>query len=136
MEFVTTLLKSIQGTAGAAFIQQSPWAFPTIEAFHVIAIALVVGTIAMVDLRLLGLASTNRTYTELSGDVLPWTRMQWRTRGSSYEPVLPQGSVIARGTATPAGGQVVTVDLRFAFGDSDALGHYCCSLQMMLEGGV
>jgi hypothetical protein len=40
---------------------------------HVIAIALVVGTIAIVDLRLVGLASTGRPYAELSREVLPLT---------------------------------------------------------------
>lgn len=57
----------------AVYIKESPWAFPTIESFHVIAAALVVGTIVIVDLRLLGLASTGRAFSELSRDVLPWT---------------------------------------------------------------
>ena len=73
MEFITALLRSIETTSAAIFIKESPWAFPMIESLHVIAIALVVGTIATVDLRLLGLASMRRAYTELSRDVLPWT---------------------------------------------------------------
>jgi hypothetical protein len=36
-------------------------------------LALVVGTIAIVDLRLLGFASTKRPVTELCREVLPWT---------------------------------------------------------------
>ena len=69
----TAWLQALEQTGAATFIKESTWAFPMIEAIHVIAIALVVGTIAMVDLRLLGLASMRRPYSELSGDVLPWT---------------------------------------------------------------
>ena len=73
MQSITDLLRSLEAASLAAYIKESPWAFPTIESFHVIAAALVVGTIAIVDLRLLGLASTGRGFTELSRDVLPWT---------------------------------------------------------------
>jgi hypothetical protein len=34
---------------------------------------MVFGTIAIIDLRLLGLASTKRSYTELARELLPWT---------------------------------------------------------------
>jgi len=55
------------------FIQTSSWAFPTIEAIHVIAIAMVFGVIAIVDLRLLGIASGSRRITEVARDCLHWT---------------------------------------------------------------
>ncbi|MGZ3343807.1 MAG: hypothetical protein ACXU82_04180 [Caulobacteraceae bacterium] len=55
------------------FIASSAWAFPTIECFHVIAIAVVFGTVAIMDLRLLGLASKTNAVTELSRDTLVWT---------------------------------------------------------------
>jgi len=73
VESITALLQSIERTGAATFIKESTWAFPMTESIHVIAIALVVGTIATVDLRLLGLASMRRAYGELSRDVLPWT---------------------------------------------------------------
>ena len=38
-----------------------------------IAIVTVVGTVAVMDLRLLGLASTQSAVTEMSRDTLPWT---------------------------------------------------------------
>jgi hypothetical protein len=40
---------------------------------HVFAVSLVLGTIAIVDLRLLGFASTKRPFAELSRQVLPFT---------------------------------------------------------------
>ena len=55
------------------FVASSAWAFPTIEAVHVIAIVTVVGTVAIMDLRLLGLASRSWTVTQMSKDTLHWT---------------------------------------------------------------
>lgn len=55
------------------FVASSAWAFPTIEAVHVIAIVTVVGTVAIMDLRLLGLASRSWTVTQMSRDTLRWT---------------------------------------------------------------
>jgi hypothetical protein len=63
----------LQASSLAVFIHKTPWAFTTIELVHVFAISLVIGTIAIVDLRLLGLASTKRPFTELARAVLPWT---------------------------------------------------------------
>ncbi|MBP1884361.1 DUF6644 family protein [Sinorhizobium mexicanum] len=56
----------------AQAIQISGWMFPTIESVHVIAISLVVGVIAIMDLRLLGLTSGTRAVTAVSRDTLPW----------------------------------------------------------------
>jgi uncharacterized membrane protein len=57
----------------AVFIHKTAWAFTTIQVVHVFAISLVIGTIAIVDLRLLGLASTKRPFAELSRQILPFT---------------------------------------------------------------
>jgi hypothetical protein len=47
--------------------------FPAVESVHVIAITLVVGSVMIVDLRVLGLTSPRKPITELSAEVLPWT---------------------------------------------------------------
>src|SRR5262245_18420551 len=62
----------LQALPLAVFIHKTPWAFTTIEIIHVFAISLVVATIAIVDLRLLGLTSTKRPFTELATGFLPW----------------------------------------------------------------
>jgi hypothetical protein len=49
--------------------------FPMVECAHVIFLTLVAGTIFIVDLRLVGLASKNMRFTQLSEQILPWT---WR----------------------------------------------------------
>jgi uncharacterized membrane protein len=70
---VTALLEWLQASSLAVFIHKTAWAFTTIEVVHVIAISLVIGTITIVDLRLLGFASTKRPFVELSRQVLPFT---------------------------------------------------------------
>jgi len=54
-------------------IRQSSWMFPAFESVHVIAITLVVGSVIVVDLRVLGLASRNQKVSVLSEEILPWT---------------------------------------------------------------
>ncbi len=54
-------------------IREGTWEFPLIETVHVLALALVVGSISMLDLRLLQVSSRNRSVTGLSTEVLPWT---------------------------------------------------------------
>lgn len=54
-------------------ITESEWLFPTIETLHVLALALVFGSIAMLDLRLLGVSSRDRGVIQLAEDTLPWT---------------------------------------------------------------
>lgn len=60
-------------TALAETVRSNPLLFPWVESVHVLAIALVVGSIAAVDLRLLGLASKSRPITRVIDDILPLT---------------------------------------------------------------
>lgn len=63
----------MQSTAYATAISETY--FPMVEAVHVVALTIVAGTIFIVDLRLVGLASRHLRFTQLSDQVLPWT---WR----------------------------------------------------------
>lgn len=47
--------------------------FPTFESLHVVGLALVFGSLLMVDLRLLGLAARRYSVRDLSDDLIPWT---------------------------------------------------------------
>ena len=69
----TTIWESIQYSPLGIFIAESTWAFPTIETIHVIALVTVLGTIFVMDLRLLGVASKNYPVTSMSRDTLKWT---------------------------------------------------------------
>jgi hypothetical protein len=68
-----SLLQSLYATGLAAQIRENEFAFPCIESVHVLAITLVVGSIAVLDLRLLGWASRDRLVSRLSAEVLPVT---------------------------------------------------------------
>jgi hypothetical protein len=63
----------LEGSWLAVLIHTSKPIFTAIEVVHVIAISSVILTIAIVDLRLLGLASTERPFSSLARAVLPWT---------------------------------------------------------------
>lgn len=68
-----SLWQALEASPVGDFIASSSWAFPAIESTHVIAIVTVVGTVAIMDLRLLGLTSKNWTVTQMSSDTLRWT---------------------------------------------------------------
>ena len=49
------------------------WAFPIVESLHFMGLALSIGTIAIVDLRLLGIGMRRQTASQLAADLDPWT---------------------------------------------------------------
>ncbi len=49
------------------------WLFPFIESIHVVAVAMMVGSILFVDLRLLGLAAMRYPIRALARELIPWT---------------------------------------------------------------
>ena len=57
----------------ASTIRESLLIFPLLESIHVIGLALVFGTIAIIDLRLLGAASSDRPFKRMASDILKWT---------------------------------------------------------------
>jgi len=73
MSLMQAFCEWLENTVVGQYISGSTWAFPTIESIHVFALVIVVGTIAIVDLRLVSVASRNRSVSELSNDVLPLT---------------------------------------------------------------
>ncbi len=68
-------LQFVQDTAIATAIREGESLFPWIECVHVLALTLVIGSIAIVDLRLIGMASRERTVLQTTASVLPvtWT---------------------------------------------------------------
>ena len=67
------LLRSLEATSIATAIRENESLFPWIESVHVLAITLVVGTIAIVDLRLIGVASRERAAGRVASEVLRCT---------------------------------------------------------------
>lgn len=70
---VDSALAFLAKTSFAKGIAQGAVAFPMLECAHVLAIAAVVGTITIVDLRLLGYRSHRRGVRQLVRDLVPYT---------------------------------------------------------------
>jgi hypothetical protein len=70
---VTAFLAFLESSRLADAIRTSAYLFPLIESFHVVALTTVLGTIAIIDLRLLGVASIRRPFSRIASDILKWT---------------------------------------------------------------
>jgi uncharacterized membrane protein len=66
-------LEWLQSTPIAVAVAENDILFPWIESVHVLAVVLVVGTISIVDLRLLGIASLDISAKRLMRDIIPYT---------------------------------------------------------------
>jgi hypothetical protein len=69
-----TVIQAIESSAVAEWMRTSVKAMPIVESIHVLAAATVFGTILIVDLRLLGLPNTRRSFTRVSDEML---RLTW-----------------------------------------------------------
>jgi hypothetical protein len=63
----------LQNTSVADTIGQSAYLFPLLESLHVLSITVMMGTIALVDLRLVGLINRERPVSQVLREVLPFT---------------------------------------------------------------
>jgi hypothetical protein len=67
------LIAWLEDSGLADSIRENDLLFPFIESVHVVAICLVIGTILVLDLRLLGFASTERPVGRVARAILPVT---------------------------------------------------------------
>jgi hypothetical protein len=67
------IVASIEGSGLGEWMRASVKAVPIVEAVHVMAVALLFGTIFIVDLRLLGSPNTRRSFTRISDELLHMT---------------------------------------------------------------
>jgi hypothetical protein len=70
----TSWLKGLEASGLATSLRSSLYYFPFLESVHVMALAVVFGSIVVVDLRVLGLASRQRPFTRMSSELL---RITW-----------------------------------------------------------
>ena len=82
-----------ENSALADNIRENDVMFPLIESLHVVSICLVVGSIFAVDLRLLGLASTDRPVSRVTNGILPLT---W----TAFAVAVASGSLLFISNAT------------------------------------
>ena len=53
-------------------IQTHGWVIPTVQSIHIVAITVVVGSVFMIDLRVLGWAGRDQSLLETTGRFGPW----------------------------------------------------------------
>ena len=70
---LTEVFQTLQDLPLSQAITGSAVIFPWIESFHVLAITFVVGSIAMVDLRLLGVSMFGDAIARMTREIVPWT---------------------------------------------------------------
>jgi len=91
---IENIITAIHDTSLSAFVRGdmpgTEWVFPIIETIHVLCLTVVFGTIAMVDMRLLGLVSRQTPFTKLYRELIPWT---W----SAFAGAVIFGSILATG---------------------------------------
>jgi hypothetical protein len=72
MDF-TSILQALENSAPGQWMRMNLKAMPFVEATHVLAIAVVFGTILVVDLRLVGYPGFQRSYRRLHDELVTWT---------------------------------------------------------------
>jgi len=90
-----TFFNWLQNTSLAVLVGEN-W-FPYVESAHVVFLALVAGTILVVDSRLVGFASRQLRFTYVSDQLLPWT---W---GAFIGAVVTGGMLFAANATSYAG---------------------------------
>jgi hypothetical protein len=74
---------AIEASGLGQAMRQSLWLYPIVEIVHIVGLALLFGSIVVLDLRLLGLGK-GISAKKLAGHVLPWT-------AASFALIVPSG---------------------------------------------
>jgi hypothetical protein len=85
-------LGTLEGSGLGQAMRQWLWLYPSVEIVHIAGIALLFGSIAVLDLRLLGL-SRDIPVKKLARHVLPWT-------AGSFVLIIPSGLLMFTAHAT------------------------------------
>lgn len=72
-----SLCESLEATQLSTSIRESFWVYPMLHFAHVLSNSLMFGTIAFMDLRLLGFGLTKRRVSDIAAQLLPWTWLGW-----------------------------------------------------------
>lgn len=73
----------LQRTPGAVAIGENQWLFGGLISVHVLSLGVFLGTIAMLDLRLLGRGMRTTPVSDLVERLLPWTRASFALMAAS-----------------------------------------------------
>ena len=72
---LTEFFRWLVNSPWSHFINSYEWVFPAVQSLHFIGFAMSIGTIAIIDLRLLGLGMRRQGPAELAADLAPWTHV-------------------------------------------------------------
>ena len=70
------LIHWIMGTSASKTVANVAWIIPAVQTIHILAISVVISTMAMLDLRLMGLTAKRYTIRAVADRFLPW---MWRS---------------------------------------------------------
>ena len=66
------LIHWIMGTSASKTVANVAWIIPAVQTIHILAISVVISTMAMLDLRLMGLTAKRYTIRAVADRFLPW----------------------------------------------------------------
>lgn len=72
MPAVLAFAKWLEQTPVGASVRQSLWLFPAIETIHLLGMSALLASIAILDLRLMGVLRRGEKVSDVAGRVLPW----------------------------------------------------------------
>lgn len=72
-DLLFSFCKWIENTSVPTAVRNTLWGYPYVQLIHFSGLSLWVGTIAILDLRLLGLAGRRLSVTQLAEQLFPWT---------------------------------------------------------------
>jgi putative copper export protein len=91
---ITDIAHAIHETGISSFVRGdepgTEWSFPIIETVHILSLAIVFGSVALVDLRLLGVNSRKQPFSRIYRELIPWTWIAFLLAAIS-------GSILATG---------------------------------------
>jgi hypothetical protein len=59
-------------TAVGTTVRDTVWAFPVLETFHLLALAILLGTVLIINLRVFGLGTRYSSGSQTAGELEPW----------------------------------------------------------------
>ncbi len=71
----------LAATAVSQALQSTSWAVPLIQTIHILGIAIILTSMAMLSVRLLGLAGTRQSMQQAAERLMPW---MWRALGVMF----------------------------------------------------
>lgn len=72
MHYLLPIFQWFDKSSMGAWVADSSWLFPAIEAVHIVALTVLFGAILMLNLRLLGLVLTDKPVAQLARHLAPW----------------------------------------------------------------